>query len=74
MVQTINADLEIEIVIKCYDDGLTDNKHYMGYIKDYNGMKVSCCVQSDTASNCVTEIGKSLEALEAYRKHQKKAS
>lgn len=73
MVQIIEADLEIKITIKCYD--LAEHgKHYLGSLEDYKGMKYGIYVQCDTAQECVTEIGKSIEALEAYRKHQKKVS
>lgn len=71
MVQTIQEDLKITIVINCYDDGCLENKHYVGFIQDYNGMACKCVVQASTVGECVKEIGISLEALEVYRKYQK---
>lgn len=70
MQQKTEEQLEIKIVIKCYDN-LSDDSKYLAYIEDYDDAKSIGCVQASTVGDCIKELGISISVLEQYRKSKK---
>lgn len=70
MNQTAQHQLEIKVVIKCYDN-LPKDSQYLGCIEDYNDAKSIGCVQAGSIGECIKELGISLSVLEQYRKTRK---